>query len=216
VKGTLTLDQVVENLKRMVTNVNNQQTQSFEEVKKYNAKVLVQATGMGTVAAPSGEEKPGVSSEDSGELEALKKLSGSGQAKIMALKSALLDAYANLAASLKGVHITEQTTVNNAVAQSWTQTATDAIVKGARVKRYVAVPPDMVLCAIEITLDTVVENVKKNATIFSNGREISTESIRRYNGNLATVPATGSGAVIAAGAGTPVLEKPAGIIGSVE
>ena len=216
VNGTLTLDQVVVNLKQLSTTVNNQQTQSFEEVKKYNTKSVVKATGMGTIAAPEDKNKPDGPPDDTGEIEVLRRLSGPGQYKIMALKAALLDAYANLASSLKGVKLTDQMTVNNCVGQSWTETATAAIVTGARVKRYVAVPPDMVHCTIEITLATVVENVKKNSTVFSNGREISMENIRRYNGDLVTIPATGSGAVVSNQAVPPRQSTGTGIIGEVK
>lgn len=198
VEGQITLDQVVENLNHSIATVNEKLKREILDIKRYSTKRVVTARGLGTIPAPETPEGVNEASQNTGEAQTLRKLSGSGQAKIMAMQAARLDALAKLAANLKGVRVSSEITVRNWAASSWEQAETEAIIRGARIVRYEAVAPDLVECWVEITLNTLVENVKKNSTLFPNGSEATVEKLRRFN-KLLKVPATGLGAVVKPG-----------------
>jgi hypothetical protein len=195
VEGQITLDQVVENLNHTVTTLNDKLKEQITAIKRHNVKRVVTARGMGAVPAPEPPEGTNAAAQDTGEAQTLSHLSGPGQYKVMAMKAALLDAYAQLAANIKGVRVSSEITIRNCAGSSWEQADTDAIIRGARIVRYAALAPDLVQCWVEITLNTVVENVKRNRTLFPNGTEVSVENVKRFN-KLMKVPASGLGAVV--------------------
>jgi hypothetical protein len=198
VEGQITLDQVVENLNRSLSTVNDRLKQEILAIKRYNTKRLVTVRGLGTVPAPETPDGGTAPAQDTGEAQTLRALSGPGQYKIMAMQAARLDALAKLAANLKGVRVSSEITVRNCAASSWEEADTTAIVRGARIVRYAALAPDLVQCWVEITLNTVVENLKKDSTLFPNGSEVTVEKVRRFN-KLMKVPACGLGAVVKPG-----------------
>jgi len=216
VKGKITLDNIVENLNRMITTINDKKVNSFESMKRYNTLTSVEDVGMGTV--PSAQTvRTDAPADDTGQMETLAHLKGSGQAILMAMEAARLDAIAKLAGTLKGVNVAQQTTVYNCAAQSWTQATVDALVRGARVKRYFAVRSDLVCCRMEISLDTLVDNIQRNLNVFADGRQVSNENVRKYNGNVSTFPGVGLGAVISGPIPRPpVVENGSGLIGEVK
>ena len=193
ISGTITLDQLVENLTRSVKITNEKLTEGFVAIKRYNQKAKVTVTGLGALAAP-GSPDEAQTPADKGETETLKRLVGPGQYKVMALKKARLDALTQLAAHIKGVRISATMTVNNCVGSSWEQADTEAVIQGARVVRYAAVAPDLAQCWVEITMENIVENIHKHSTLFPSGKEVTVENIRLYN-QLVKVPAIGQGAV---------------------
>jgi hypothetical protein len=195
VEGQITLDQVVENLNHSIETVSDKLKQEILAIKRFNTKRVVTVRGLGTVPAPQTPDEPNAPSRDVGEAQTLRSLSGPGQYKVMAMQAARLDALAKLAANLKGVRVSSEITVRNCAASSWEEADTTAIVRGARVVRYAALAPDLVECWVEITLDTVVENLKRDSTLFPNGNEVTVEKVRRFNKKM-TVPATGLGAVV--------------------
>ncbi len=199
IKAELTLDQIVENLTRSVTVIDNKIKNEFESIKRFNKLIPVKVTGMGALAAPETPDTAEISPKNTGELETIKNLLGPGQYKIMAMKAARLNALVNLAASIKGVRVSSVMSVRNCVGSSWQQADTEAVIQGARVVRYAAVEPGLVQCWMEINLDTLVENIQKNGTLFSNGKDVSVENIKRYN-KLQKVVGIGQGAVMKPGA----------------
>ena len=198
VEGRITLDRVVENLNHTISTVSDKLKQEILAIKRYNSNRVVTVHGLGTVPAPETPDAANTASQDTGEAQTLRSLSGPGQSKIMAMQAARLDALAKLAANLKGVRVSSEITVRNCAASSWEEADTTAIVQGARVVRYAALAPDLVQCWVEITLNTVVENLKKNSTLFPNGSEVTVEKLRRFNKKL-IVPACGLGAVVKPG-----------------
>lgn len=215
IDGSITLDQVVENLARITTTRNNEPTANFESIKRYNNLTVVKAKGSGTLAAPGNNAPSRAALADDGLAYTISQLEGPGQHKLNAIEAARLDAYARLAGKLKGMHITDRTTLYNSTQSRWTEAATSALIKGARIKRYFPLGKDAVVCEMEITLEQIVENIHKHSTIFADGHEVSQETVRRVNGELHTVKAFGTGAV---NSGQPAGQAPSarGIIGSVQ
>lgn len=215
IKAELTLDQIAENLTKSIKAVDGKVKDQFEAIKRFNKKKLVTVTGVGALIAPETLEKGELSPRDTGELDTIKHLVGPGQYKVMALKAARLDALTKLAASIKGVRVSSTMSIQNAAGSSWQQADTEAVIQGARVIRYAAVDKDLVQCWMEINLETVVENIQKNSTLFSNGKEVSVENIKRLN-KLAKVVSVGQGAVVKPGEPVDAAVDSSPITGSVK
>jgi len=98
----------------------------------------------------------------------------------------------------------------------WTEAASSAVVRGARVVRYTANGDDLVSCIIQIDLQNIVENVHKSEALFSNGETISFESIKRYNPGIVTVTATRWGAIGKDGPPGSSSGGPTGVLGRVQ
>ncbi len=201
VPGSITLDQVVENLKSWRRTDASGREISYENIKRRTEYVTLSAVGTGSRATPpptteSAGAGAGPVMPNDGLREALAAMSGPGQQKLGALEAARIDALANLARQIKGVQLNDESFVQNmALDARWTDTATSALVKGARVVRYKAMGPDLVSCVMEIDLVQVVENVQRSATEFASGRVVERERIERYNPGLTTIRATGFGAI---------------------
>lgn len=198
IQGSITLEQVVENLKASRREFADGRSESYESIKRNNEYRIISAQGLGTRKAPASDRTvPGIAAvADDGLKTALAVLKGTGQEKLGAIEAARIDALAQLARQLKGVRISDDTLVNNmALDGRWTETSSEALIKGAQVVRYVAMEGELVSCVVNITLEQIVENVQRQHTVFSNGAVISSEKIRRYNPALVTVTATGYGAV---------------------
>jgi hypothetical protein len=214
ISGSITLQQVIENINSLVKEKNNQIQESIENIKRYNKFSLVKGQGTGTLPAPPSAADPS-GFDDAGLAAALSKLEGRGQHKLNAVEMARLSAYANLAAQIKGMKISDQSTMYNAAQSRWTSGETSALVKGAQVKKFYAMNKELIACYMEITLEQIVENVQKNSTIFANGKEVTTEKIQRFNGELRTVKATGFGSVNS-GQSAEQNAPAQGVVGSVE
>ena len=177
VEGQITLDQIVENLNHSIDTVNDKLKEEILAIKRHNDRRLITVRGLGTVPAPTASaEEANAPSRDVGEAQTLRALSGPGRYKVMAMQAARLDALAKLAANLKGVRVSSETTVRNCAASSWEEAETKAVVRGARVVRYAALAPDLVQCWVQITLNTVVENLKKTARSFPTARRSRSKS----------------------------------------
>ncbi|GAB5561225.1 MAG: hypothetical protein SynsKO_28720 [Synoicihabitans sp.] len=220
VPGSITLDQVVQNLKSWRRTDASGREISYENIKRHTEFVTIHAVGTGSRATPqapvsSAGAGSGPQMANDGLREALASMEGPGQQKLGALEASRIDALANLARQIKGVQINDQSFVQNmALDGRWTDSATSALVKGARVVRYKAMGPDLVSCVMEIDLLQVVENVQRSSTEFANGRVIERERVHRYNPGLTTIRATGFGAI---GDGRATSGVPMGrIIGTVE
>lgn len=217
VQGSITLEQVVENLKSSSREFTSGRTESYESIKRNNEYRIISAQGLGTRKAPVTDHADlGVGAvSDDGLKATLAALKGTGQEKLGAIEAARIDALAQLARQIKGVRISDDTLVNNmALDARWTETASEALIIGAQVVRYAPLEGELASCVVNITLEQVVENVQRNRTEFSNGAVISSEKIRRYNPALVTITATGYGAV---GKGRLTGDiTPGRIIGSVQ
>ena len=215
ITGTITLDQVVENLNRRATEYSNGKTESFESVKRFNQQSVLKARGRGTRKSP--DQGGGNHPDADGILDTLKRLKGTGQEKLGATEAARLDGLAQLAQQIKGVQISDHATCfNMALDGKWTEAASSAVVRGARVVRYTANGDDLVSCIIQIDLQNIVENVHKSEALFSNGETISFESIKRYNPGIVTVTATGWGAIGKDGPPGSSSGGPTGVLGRVQ
>lgn len=86
----------------------------------------------------------------------------SARGRLMAERAAKVDAYRNLAETVKGIRISGQTYVRDFVAESdYVQTALDTFIKGARqVGPYRYLPYGEVEVAVEVTVREVVKELK--------------------------------------------------------
>lgn len=122
----------------------------------------------------------------------------SPQAKLMAQRAAQLDAYRNMAETIKGIKIDSQTTVQDFVAESDViNAALDTFIKGIRVTGTQYLPDLTVEVTVEVTLEQVVEELKKiRKRYYQGGRwhEETFNQIRQYE-RKKIVQAKGSGTV---------------------
>lgn len=214
--GSITLNQVVENLRASVRTDAAGREISYENLRRHNEQVTLHAQGVGTRRKPPGAPAAaGATEDDTGLKAAVAALKGPGQDKLGAIEAARIDALAQLARQIKGVRVSDESLVYNmALDGRWTETSSNALIKGARVVRYAAMEGDLVSCVMSITLEQIVENVQRSRTEFADGSSISQEKIRRYNPELLTLTATGYGAVGKGRMGGEI--APGRIIGSVE
>ena len=216
VAGSITLDQVVENLRSTRTEFADGRTAGFESVKRFNEVRTISAQGVGTRRSPgsSAAAAPEAPADD-GMRATLAVLKGTGQEKLGAIEAARIDALAQLARQIKGVRISDDSLVHNmALDGRWTEASSQALVQGARVMRYAALEGELVSCVMSITLQQVVENVQRRSTEFASGKVTSFERISRYNPALVTITATGYGAVGKGRTSSGV--APGRILGSVQ
>jgi hypothetical protein len=219
ISGSITLQQVVENVNTLVRSGSGPAV-AYEKVERLNNLRVVRAQGTGAVRARAPEAAPVANDEiETGLAETLGKLKGPGQLKLGAVEAARIDALAQLARQVKGVRISDSSVVFNMATESrWTDTETNALVQGAAVVRYHAVDGELVACTMQITLQQVVENIERTATRSTVGgltvSERVQERIQRYNPALTRITATGYGAVRSAAAQAPAVAAP--MIGTVK
>lgn len=199
VPGSITLQQVVENVNSL-TRTSGGQTVAYEKVERLNNTRIVRAQGVGSVRAheETAAEVPG--EIDTGLNDTIGKLRGAGQLKLGAIEAARIDALAQLARQIKGVRITDSAAVYNmATDNRWTDTETEALVKGAVVLRYAAVDGELAACTMQITLQQLVENIQATKSSTTVGgvtvAEKISERIQRFNPALTKITATGYGAI---------------------
>lgn len=223
VSGSITLEQVVENLRATHSGRADGSAAGFESIKRYNETKTISAQGVGarrsarSTGAPADETAVAADAilADDGLKATLAALSGSGQDKLGAVEAARIDALVQLARQIKGVRLSDESLVYNmALDGRWTEASTQALVQGAQVVRYAPLEGGVVSCVMRITLRQVVENVQRHRSEFANGRSASYEKISRHNPALVTIAATGFGAV-GQGRLAPVV-GPARVIGSVQ
>lgn len=216
VTGSITLEQVVENLRSTRREFADGSASGFESIKRHNETKTISAQGLGTRRAPNGTQGQVLAPPaDDGMKATLAALKGTGQDKLGAIEAARIDALAQLARQIKGVRISDDSLVYNmALDGRWTEASSNALVRGAQVQRYAALEGELVSCVMSITLQQVVENVQRQRTEFSNGAVTSFEKISRYNPALITITATGYGAMGKGRASSTV--TPGRIIGSVQ
>jgi hypothetical protein len=217
IPGSITLEQVVENLRSTRREFANGTSSGFESIKRFNETKVIAAQGLGTRRSPGSTrpEEAAAAPADDGMKATLAGLRGTGQEKLGAVEAARIDALAQLARQIKGVRISDDSLIHNmALDGRWTETSSNALVSGAQVLRYAAMEGELVSCVMSITLQQVVENVQRQRTEFANGSVTSLEKISRYNPALVTITATGYGAV-GKGRTTPGA-APGRIIGSVQ
>jgi len=197
IDGQITLQQVVENLSSFVKTQDGQ-TLSSERVERLNQTRVVRARGTGTVRTKP-EVAGDVAPAEDGMKETLAAMSGSGQQKLGAIEAARVDALAQLARQIKGVRVSDDSTVFNMVsAGRITDTEAQALVRGAVVLRYSAVDPELASCTMQITLRQVVENLESAYAKKTIGgvtvSERFTERVEQFNPSLTRITATGYGA----------------------
>jgi hypothetical protein len=218
IAGSITVEQVVENLRATRREFANGSSTGFESIKRFNEAKTISAQGLGTRRSPGGgraEESVAAAPADDGMKATLAALRGSGQEKLGAVEAARIDALAQLARQIKGVRISDDSLIYNmALDGRWTETSSSALVSGAQALRYTAMEGELVSCVMSITMQQVVENVQRQRTEFANGSVTSLEKISRYNPALITITATGYGAV-GKGRMAPAA-APGRIIGSVQ
>ena len=217
VSGSITLDQVVENLHAVRREAAGGRATGFESIKRFNETRTITAQGLGTrrSASSPAPAAAGPPPADDGMKAVLGALKGSGQDKLGAIEAARIDALAQLARQIKGVRISDVSLVYNmALEGRWTEARSQALVRGAQVVRYVALEGELVSCVMRITLEQVVENVQRHRAEFAGGAVTSFEKITRFNPALVTVTATGYGAV-GKGRAAPGT-APARVLGAVQ
>lgn len=198
IDGELTLRQVVENLNSIVRVEAGQKT-AYERVEQLNQTRVIRARGAGTTRAKT-EIVGDVPLAEDGLGDTIARLSGSGQHKLGAVEAARIDALAQLARQIKGVRVSDDSSVfNMASAGRLTDTESQALVRGAIVLRYSAVDSELVACTMQITLRQLVENIestyaKKTVAGITVSERLS-ERIEQFNPNLARITATGYGAL---------------------
>jgi hypothetical protein len=168
-------------------------------VEQFNQTRVVRARGAGAVRAREQQAEGDVAPADDGMRETLAALGGSGQQKLGAIEAARVDALAQLARQIKGVRVSDDSTVfNMASSGRMTDTEAQALVKGAVVVRYSAVDPELAACTMQITMRQVVENIESTYAKKTVGgvtvSERLVERIEQLNPSLVRITATGYGA----------------------
>jgi len=221
IQGSITLQQVVENVNEMTRSVGGVAI-SQTKVETLNAVRVIRAQGTGSVVSPSpGARVSDVGTPDDGLVQVIGRLSGSGQTKLGAIEAAKIDALAQLARQVKGVRISDSALVFNMATESrWTESDMTALVQGAVVVRYSVVDPELVACTMQITLQQVVENIDRSAQtkkvpgLESVAVRSVSEQIQLFNPTMTVITSTGYGAI--RGSGSPVSSTGAEMVGAVK
>lgn len=133
----------------------------FNQMTQYVQEKIIRATGTGVPrddAYPAATQYQPMSSVTFG-IPGWEDVTARG--RLMAERAALVDAYRNLAETVKGIRISGQTYVRDFVAESdYVQTSLDTFVKGARiVGPYRYLPGGEVEVDIEVTVQQVVRQL---------------------------------------------------------
>ena len=134
----------------------------FRQITQYVQEKVIRATGSGVPR----EEGPAIVPEQQVISVPTQGIPGWGdvtaRGRLMAQRAALVDAYRNLAETVKGIRITGQTYVRDFVAESdYVQTSLDTFIKGARiVGPYRYLPDGEVEVEIEVTVREIVKQLK--------------------------------------------------------
>ena len=196
VPAELTIQQVIQNIERLKKHNGLFKTVDVTNIKEHTNYKTLTAQGTGTLPAPKVGGKRGKTIDDKGLKQALEKLEGPGQSKLGAKEAAYLDACAQLARQIKGIHIDDESIVLNMAKKSrWTEGATNMLVKGAQIKAWKAIDKDVIACVTQITYEQVVENVERVRKYFAGVKTFDKMTIQQDIGGYRTVTATGYGGV---------------------
>lgn len=186
----VSLDQIISGLQNIWYNNNSRTISSpnqFDKIRSYSGnKKVYTATGSGAMKIEPTNNWQG---------NAWDRVSGRG--KLMALRAARIDAYRNLAESIKGVRITSKTTVKDFVAESDEIRADfNGIVRGAQfVGRPNYRPNGVVEVIAQIDVTSLIRGLRNTCRNNYQGKQWNQKSfnnIRYYNKNR-VIRATGSG-----------------------
>lgn len=158
----LTMQEIVNALTELAKFCSFGHKHSFTQMTQYVQEKVIRATGSG-VPRP---EAMGTAAQPEAVSTITKGIPGwedvTAQGRLMGERAAIVDAYRNLAETVKGLRITGQTYVRDFVAESdQIQTSLDTFIKGARqVSPYKYLPGGEVEAEIEVTVQDVVKELK--------------------------------------------------------
>ncbi len=197
INASLTMEQVIENLESVKKKYGIFKEINIENVTRRTSQKVFSAQGVGTLPAPTQEDaKTATDTSGAGLQAALAKLDGPGQSKLAAKEAAFLDACAQLARQINGIHVNSQSLVfNMAQKSSQIEGVASMLVKGAQVKQWTAIDKDLLSCVVTITYQQIVENVETVQKTFAPGFSVSRTNIEQSLGGTRIVTATGYGGV---------------------
>lgn len=162
VDAELTIEEIVNALTELARFCPFGHKHSFTQMTQYVQQRVIRATGSG-VPRP---EAPSVISETEAVSSITRGIPGwedvTARGRLMGERAAIVDAYRNLAETVKGIRISGQTYVRDFVAESdQVQTSLDTFVKGARqAGPYRYLPNGEVEVEIEVTVQDVVKQLQ--------------------------------------------------------
>lgn len=154
----LTMQEIVSALTELATHCSFGHKHSFTQMSTYVQETVIRATGTG-VARP---DEPGMATEQN-VSSITRGIPGweniTAQGRLMGERAALVDAYRNLAETVKGIKISGQTYVRDFVAESDTvQTQLDTFIKGAKQAGMYRYLPDG---EVEVDVEVLVQEIVK-------------------------------------------------------
>lgn len=133
----------------------------FQQITQYVQESVIRATGSGVPREEGPAIVPGqqaVSSITQG-IPGWEDVTARG--RLMAERAAVVDAYRNLAETVKGIRITGNTYVRDFVAESdYVQTSLDTFIKGVRPGPYRYLPDGEVEVDVEVTVREIIKQLK--------------------------------------------------------
>ena len=157
----MTIKEIVNGLIEIARHTTFGHKYKFQQITQYVQESVIRATGTG-VPRPQGPAiVPGqqaVSSITQG-IPGWEDVTARG--RLMAERAATVDAYRNLAETVKGIRITGSTYVRDFVAESdYVQTALDTFIKGVRLGPYRYLPDGEVEVDVEVTVREIIKQLK--------------------------------------------------------
>lgn len=162
VDAELTIQEIVNALTELARFCTFGHKHSFTQMTQYVQESVIRATGSGLPRS----EAPSVIAETEAVSSPTRGIPGwedvTARGRLMGERAALVDAYRNLAETVKGIRISGQTYVRDFVAESdQVQTSLDTFIKGARqASPYRYLPGGEVEVDIEVTVQDVVKQLQ--------------------------------------------------------
>lgn len=158
----MTLQEIINGLIEISKHTTFGHRYKFQQMTQYVQEKVIRATGTGIPRPEGPAVVPGqqaISSITQG-IPGWEDVTARG--RLMAERAALVDAYRNLAETVKGLRITGSTYVRDFVAESdYVQTSLDTFIKGARiVGGYRYLPDGEVEVTVEVTVRQIIKELK--------------------------------------------------------
>lgn len=159
----MTIQEIVNALTEIAKHNSFGHKYKFTQMTQYVQESVIRATGTGvprTQAQTSATPQYGAMTSVTAGIAGWDDVTARG--RLMAERAALVDAYRNLAETVKGIKITGQTYVRDFVAESdYVQTSLDTFIKGAKqASPYRYLPGGEVEVDVEVTVRQVVKELK--------------------------------------------------------